>query len=83
MDKTVDAVKSVPKKIVSGGKKAVVAVGVGLLAAFGAGALVGSKGYFAAEDEHPALNESDEAVVVNESTVIDVEPEVVDEVEEV
>ena len=82
VDKTVDAVKSIPKKIVNGGKKAGLAVGAGLLAAFAGGAFLGSKGCFTVDGETPALVE-DGATVSVQSDVIDIEPEVVEETNEV
>lgn len=77
LDAALEAVAGVPKKIAGGGKKAVAAVGVGLLTAFGTGVLLGSKGYFtASEDDGVKLVEGDGyyAVIDSESDVIDVEP---------
>ena len=82
LDKAINGVKSVPKKIVGGGKKAAAAVGIGLLTAFGAGALLGSKGYFTADDDRNPELIGDGATIEVGSDVIDVEPEVM-ETEEV
>ena len=83
LDKAIDGVKTVPKKIVGGGKKAAAAVGIGLLTAFAGGALLGSKGYFTANDgQTPELIGDGETIEV-QPDVIDVEPEVMETEEEV
>lgn len=82
IDNGIAKVKAIPKKIVSSGKKAGAAVGIGLLTAFGAGALLGSKGYFTVGNESEVELEDGSTISV-QSDVIDIEPEVVEETNEV